>query len=70
MKKFAFAALLSVSVAMIAVANTDSQQSNISANYITNIADTAPLHHHSTIHKTIVHKKTVVKKPVKDSTKL
>ncbi len=69
MKKFAFVALLSISVAAIAATSGNSQQSGISAGYITNVADTTPMHH-STMHKTMMHKKTTMKKPMKDSTKM
>ena len=71
MKKFAFVALLTICVAAIAATSGNSQQAGISAAYFTNVADTTPMHH-STIHKTMMHKKTTMKmkKPMKDSTKM
>lgn len=71
MKKIAFAALLTISVAAIAVASGNSH-AIISTAPVTNIADTTPMHHHS-MHKTMhhsTHKKSMkMAKPMKDSTK-
>lgn len=70
MKKIAFAALLSVSVAAIAVASGNSH-AIISTAPVTNIADTTPMHHsmHKTMHHTTHKKSMKMAKPMKDSTK-
>ena len=67
MKKFAFVALLSICVSAIAVTSGNSQQTGMSAAYVTNIADTTPMHH-KTMHKTMHKKTTKMAKPMKDST--